>query len=248
MKELGSRRHIPGKVFDTWTYKVKDVELPRIEYVPKDEREEGEPKTRETKERVVNKVVTVELRIEKTTTQSEEPPHPLETVKLYAVCKELDISIEGTDVEALRAAMWGKLDKRYEIQWEKYFLVRVDHQAPYQGLGTGIVVSYDDVYKGTTWDGKLLLRRWSYREEKIETWPGVFKEKGGKVLACIPATESNEQALKEFVRRVNLLREKMAEFLKPENIVATLNNLSGLALLPQPEPMTPEMAKRWADS
>lgn len=232
---IGDKRHVPHKVIDTWVYKVKDVELERMEYVPEEERDDPNEKTRKARERVVNKVVTVEVRMEKQTKQSEEAPHPLDTVKFEVVCKELGIQIHGTDIELLRAAMWSKLDKQFEIKWEPYFLVDVDQQRPYTGTGTGLVVNYDSVYKGTTWDGKLLLRRWSYRDERIELWPGEFKVKGNRVIACIPGTEANELALKEFVRRVDLLREKLQEFLKPEQILQTLANLRGFNLLPAPE-------------
>jgi hypothetical protein len=237
-RTIGERRHVPGKVIDRWIYKVKDVTLDKLEYVPDEEREAGdeEEKYREVKERVQNKTVTLELHLEKTTKQSEEAPHPLDTIKFYLKCDELDIVLEGTDVELLRAAMWSKLDVAYAIKWDKYFLVEVDSTHPYTGWGTGMVFSYNDVFKGTTWDGKNLLRIRRYREEKIEPWPGVFTKKGGKVIACIEATDANEAALEEFKSRVDLLREKLQSFLEPERILATLANLRGFNLLPAPEP------------
>jgi hypothetical protein len=232
---LGDKRHIPSKVIDTWVYKVKDVELERMEYIPEEEREDPLVKTRVQRERVVNKIVTIEVRLEKKTKQTEEAPHPLDTVSFTVVCKELDIEMRGTDIEALRAAMWSKLDTQFEIKWERYFLVDVDQSRPFTGLGTGLTVSYDTVYKGTTWDGKLLLRRWSYRDERIELWPGEFRVKGNRVIACIPGTDANEESLKEFVRRVDLLREKLQDFLRPDQILQTLANLRGFNLLPAPE-------------
>jgi hypothetical protein len=237
-KPIGQRRNVPGKVIDRWIYKVKDVTLDKLEYVPEEERadDEQEEKYHEVKERVQNKVVTVELYLEKTTKQSEEAPHPLDTIKFHLKCDELELTLEGTDVELLRAAMWSKLDARYEIKWDKYFLVEVDSTHPYTGWGTGMVFSYNDVFKGTTWDGKTLLRIRRYHEEKIEPWPGVFTRKGGKVIACIEATEANEAALEEFKSRVDLLREKLQSFLEPDKILTTLANLRGFNLLPAPEP------------
>lgn len=229
-KVLGQRRNVPGRVIDSWIYKVKDVTLDKLEY---DSDEGGENPYRPVKERVQNKIVKVELYLEKTTRESEEAPHPLDTVKFYLRCDELDIILEGTDVELLRAAMWSKLDAAFAIRWEKFFLVEVDHASPYGGgYGTGLVFSYTDVYKGTTWDGKNLLRIWRYREEKIEPWPGVFTKKGGRVVACIEATPENEAALEEFRSRVDLLREKLQSFLEPERILVTVANLRGFGLLP----------------
>lgn len=230
--ELGDRRSVPEKVIDKWTYKVKDVEIEFLDYVPEKERTHADEKTKLTRERVKNKVVNVELRMVKTTVQSEEAPHPLQSVKLIAYCPELKTKMEGTDVEALRAAMWSMLDEHFAIKWERYYLVKVDQQRVYSGTGTALAVSYDDVYKGTTHDGKVLMRIWRYRDNRIELWPGVFKEANGNVIACIPATEANKLALEEFIRRTNILREKLQEFLKPERIEQTLANLAGFNLLP----------------
>lgn len=238
MSKIGDSRHIPAKVIDSWVYEVKDVTIERKEYDKDAEAEDGdgEPNVKIVPERVVNRKVTVEIRMEKILEISDAPPHPLEKVKLIATCKELDLKMEGTDIEGLRAAMWANLDKRFAIKWDRYFLVQVSPERIYSGVGTGMSVSYDTVYKGTTHDGKQLMRIWRYRDEKIEPWPGRFKSDKGKVLACIEATESNEDALDEFCKRLDTLREKLADFLKPENIVMTLANMNALRLLPPVEP------------
>lgn len=237
MPPPGSRRHVPEKVIDSWVYKVKDVEFDVEDYIPEEEREdEDSPQYKRRKERVRNKIVKVELRMEKTTKQSEEAPHPLDTVKLSLVCPELKIKLEGTDVESLRATMWSMLDKKYEIKWEPYFLVEISHSYPYTGLGTGLTFSYKNIYKGTTWDGKSLLKVYrggSYgSSDKIEPWPGAFTNKNGNVIACIQETDANRDALTEFSRRIDVLRQALAGFLKPETILQTLTDMAGLRLLP----------------
>jgi len=248
MPKLGQTRAVPDKLIDQWVYKVKDIEIERLDYV---EPEDGpvlrrdDPRTfderyKRTKERVVNKVVTCKLYMVKRTETTEEPPQPLETVKLELHCPELKIKIEGTDVEALRAAMWSMLDKKFEIQWERFYQVHVSKPSIYGGDGSGLEIIYDDVYRGKTWDGKLLLKRWRGHEFHIDPWPGVFKDENGKVMACIPATEENQEALKEFCRRVDILRAKLADFLRPDVIQENLLRLAGCALLPAPEPSTPE--------
>lgn len=237
MSRIGDTRWTPGKLIDSWIYEVKDITLEKKGY----NGDAGDDATDEekypiVKERIVNRKVTIEVKMEKVLEVSDAPPHPLDRVKLYLTCKELDIKLEGTDLEALRAAMWAKLDERFAIKWERYYLVEVGRESIHRGTGTGMTVSYDDVYKGTTHDGKLLMRRWAYREEKIEPWPGRFKSDRGKVIACIEATEANRLALEEFCKRMDLLREKLSDFLKPENIAQTLANLHTLRLLPPPEP------------
>ena len=65
-------------------------------------------------------------------------------------------------------------------------------------------------------------------------WPGEFTDKNGKVVACIVASTENTKALEEFAERVNALRKKLADLLKPDNITLTLMNLSSNSLLPAP--------------
>lgn len=238
MSRIGDTRYTPPKLIDTWVYEVKDVELETKEYDPEEEANEanhGERKTKIVKERIVSRKVTVEIRMEKTVQLSTAPPHPLEKVRLIGTVKEMDIKVEGTDLEAIRALIWSKLDARFEIKWEQYYLVKVEKERIYSGMGTGMSVSYDSVYKGTTWDGKPLLRIWRYRDEKIEPWPGQFTDDGKKVIACIEATEANRLALEEFCARLDLLRKKLVELLAPENITQTLLSLNQLRLLPEPE-------------
>jgi hypothetical protein len=249
-RPLGDRRHIPYKVIDTWIYKVKDVTLDRMDYIPPEDRNHTsdkrshEDKYARTQERVINKTVKLELRLEKTSRQSEEPPHPTDTVKFELVCDELNFKLEGTDIEVLKATMWGKLDKKFEVKWERYYLVEIVPARMWGGAdGTGFELRYHDVYKGTTWDGKLLMKKWSGHEEKIQTWPGAFKNDGGKVIACIEANETNREALKQFGKRIDMLREKLAEFLRPETIMQTLTNLAALKLLPPAEMKEKEAAR-----
>ena len=229
MPKLGDISRTPGKVVDSSVYKVKDV-IREAESEGEDPSENGHD---EEGTKVVNKSVTVEVRLVKSVKHSEEAPHPLNAISFVVSCKELDIEIEGTDIEALRAAMWAKLDKQFGIRWELYYLVDVSSRLPYTGSGSGFVVSYDTVYKGTTWDGKLLLRQLGCRGQKVEAWPGEFRREGDRVLACIPGTSVNEAALKEFIRRTDLLREKIQEFLRPEQIMHTLANMRGFDLLPE---------------
>lgn len=233
---MGETRNVPEKLIDTWTYKVKDVTIDRLDYVEAEDPANDERERRERyaprKERITNKAVTINIYAVKRTTQSEEPPHPLDTITLLVKCPELNLKLEGTDIAALKDALWSMLDKKFEIKWEQYYLVEVNETRIYHGSGKGLEIVYDDVYKGTTWDGKNLLRRWRGYEYKIEVWPGAFKDEHGKVMACIPVNEENSAALKEFCARIGVLREKLADFLKPDVIQQNLARLAGLRLLP----------------
>ncbi len=242
MSREGDTRSCPGKVIDTWIYEVKDVSIEKREH---DRENDDEDIVR--RERIVNKKVTVEIKMEKVTRTSAEPPHPLERVAIHAHCPELGISIEGTDFVALKAAMWSHLDKHFAIKWERFYLVKIEKASIYgEGMGTGFTFTWDDVYKGTTHNGKVLMRRWGYSgREKIEPWPGTFKDEKGRIIACIEATEANREGLEEFRSRIDTLRDKLAQFLRPENILLTLQHLGNFQLLPQlnPPPEKPNAKK-----
>jgi hypothetical protein len=238
MAKLGERRCVPDKLIDTWTYKVKDVEIETLEWQEpedgdhmKDERE-FDDKYKRGKKRIRDKLVTVNVYMVKRTEQSEEAPHPLKDATLIVKCPELGIKVEGTDIGALKDTMWSMLDEKYEISWERFYQVQVQETRIYGGDGTGLEIVYDDVYRGKTWDGKMLIKRWRGHEFKIDVWPGAFKDEKGKVMACIPATEENRQALKEFCKRTEALRKLLADFLRPEVIQQNLARLAGCNLLP----------------
>ena len=224
-KQRSSNEGSGGKLLDTWIYEYKGI----TEY---DNGPEGE-----TRKTVESKKVEVELRLIKKFSDSAQPPLATKEASLTVVCKEADIKLTGTDVEALRVAMWAKLDKRYEVKWERYYLVRIEPATSYEGISNGLTFSYDWVEKGIAWDGTLLLKerpRFS-NGDRISPWPGTFKDKNGKVMACIPETEANTKALREFRDRIDALRERLAAFLKPDVILNTLAELSTNKLLPPPE-------------
>lgn len=211
------------KLLDKWTYKYEGIV---------GDGRDGEPKAGE-------RTVDVEVRLCKQNRESGSAPHPTDRVWFEVICRELDLSMEGTDLEHLRLAVWGELDKKFAVKWEEWFLVRVEPASIYEGIGAGLEFTYRSVWKGVAHDGTELLREFdSHRGRgpwRISAWPGVFKDNKGKVLACILATEANEKALEAFASGVHALRKKMADFLRPEHIQDTLANLAGLAFLPPPE-------------
>ncbi len=214
-----------GKLLDTWYYEYQGIPGDHVE----DEDERPEPTVKAIK-------VPVKLYLFKKF-KGETPPLSVDEVWFEVVCDNPDFSIKGSDIEALRAAMWEHLNEHYKVKWERYYLVEIDHRAPYSGIGTGLVFGYETVYKGTAFDGTLLLKQYQYsRGEVISPWPGEFRDERGRVLACIPATDTNEKALEEFGKRIDLLREKLIDLVRPDQIEHTLLTLSTNKLLPEPEP------------
>jgi len=187
-------------------------------------------------------MVEIPIRLVKVTDRSKRDDHgrerkpPFELLRSRFVVdmqEPVPIYIESTDCEVLRLAVWGELEEAYAVKWESYYLVTIRPDRPYHGLGTGFCLEYTDIEKGTTHDGQEVLREYRSRGYWIEPWPGEFKDDKGKLQACIPATKANREGLKEFCDRLITLREKLADFLQPENIQRNLANLARMRLLPK---------------
>lgn len=217
---MSARSQSSGKVVDTWYYEVEEV-------VGEDS---ANPHVRMRKVQIVLSIFKK--------FSGDAPPLTTKEVWFELTCGKPEFTLQGSDVEALRAAMWAELHKKFEIDWVRYYLIEVEHRAPYSGLGTGLCFGYEDVYRGVAHDGSVLMKRYQYhRGNVIEPWPGDFRHKrDGRDVACIPATPANRKSLEEFGRRIELLREKLVEAVKPEAIQQFLASLSSTKLLPAPEP------------
>jgi len=228
-----------GKLVDTWIYEYDGVK-PKVDTTSTDDGPDEQ-----VQHTVKGIKVSVELRLIKKFSESDKPPQPTKEVWFRVVCKEAGIKLEGTDVELLRKVMWGHLDARYAVKWEEYYLVQIEHQRPYDGIGTGISFGYERVQKGTAWDGTLLLRKDHWAAGRtITIWPGEFQDKAGNALACIPATGANHDALIGFSMQVDKLRKSLAELLRPAKIMATLASLSSAPLqlsIPTDDPAEREL-------
>lgn len=224
-----------GKLVDTWYYAYKGIPAPiESEELPD---EDAEPKNP-----TVGWIKTeVNVYLVKETKDIGEPPHETNKVEFKVECDEPQFEFHGPDISALHAAAWDKLDHHFEITWTRWFLVKVSRDSIYEGMGTAMSFTYDTVEKGVTHDGKELLRQDRYgRRERITPWPGRFLDERGRVQACILDTPANRAALEEFAKRIDVLREKLADFLRPEVIERNLQLLAGCKLLPEmSEPESP---------
>lgn len=181
-----------------------------------------------------DQVLDLEVRLLKEF-QSTALPRPVNAVEFVVICKEIGLRLQGTDIEALRQAAWSKLEKEYEIKWEEFYLISIASARSFKGdYETGFALGQNTIYRGVTKDGSVLMRERdksrNYSSWKYAPWPGEYVEKDGDVLACIPATKANDAALKEFRERIRELQDRLAELVRPEKIVQTLANLSGLGL------------------
>jgi hypothetical protein len=242
-----------GKLVDTWYYDVEDLIV--VDGRPRDpndalkaqaradregravEEDEEDETPDPARQRVITKKVEIQVRMEKDTIDTGGPPYALKEVIFTVSCDDPKFEYEGTDIALLKDAAWEFLTNNFKIKWENYYLVSVNHANDYGGYSTGLTFGYKDVEKGTTWNGKELLREWTFGgKREIKPWPGRFTDKGGRAVACIPQSKENTAALKEFAKRVDKLRELIRDTIKPEVIMQTLQNLSGMSLLPAPDP------------
>jgi len=189
----------------------------------------------EGRKAVKEKKVAVEIWTRKTYHECDAPPHPVKAIEFEIRVAEPAFSISGPDIEALRLATWGFLDKRFAVKWVKYFRVVVS-DGFVSRPGDGLQLEWKEVEHGTAHDGTLLLREYvgystGYR---IIPWPGRFQDKQGRAQACIPATKENEAALELYAAKIGKLRDAVRDTLKPEKIEQTLANFLLTKQLPPP--------------
>lgn len=156
-----------GKLIDTWIYKYKGIPL-HPGCPPTTVRdEENEEVSAQPQKMVRDQVVEVLVRIAKSTDESDTPPHPTSKVEFQVECENPIIRMTGTDIEALRKAMWSELDEAFDVDWERHYKVQIDRTHVFHGYGEGMEFTYSDCYKGTAYDGSVLCREYRYRDYRI---------------------------------------------------------------------------------
>lgn len=229
-KEIGMARAKPtkstgyGQKVDTLYYDVEQM----IGNEPEDlDEDEGMGPDRR---RVVNRKVSIDLFMTKTFSRKENVPPPAETVDLgfTLACAETGDVVHGFDCQVMIKAMRAKLDHRFAIKWESWYLVRIDRARIYgRGMGTGLEFSYSTIERGVALDGSVLMRRYNEHHGAhqsiyvIEPWPKQIKEKG-KVVATIVASNENTMKLETFQSKIDELRKFLAELVTPERLEQTL--------------------------
>lgn len=232
----GKSSNSDGLLVDTLYYRYKGVRLESGDLVGHDtDNESGGDDEGRQPGSVEEVEVSVEVRLRKTYDgDAAGENRPVKSLAFTLSCDAPEVKVSGSDIELLRKAMWGHLDKAYEVKWEPYFLVTIRPGISFgNGISHGFVFAYDTVYKGTAHDGALMMKKYSGYSHgyKVEPWPGRFKDEGGNLLACIEGTDENRQALKRFGDKVDQWREAIADFFKPEVIMHTLGNLGSLRIL-----------------
>lgn len=186
--------------------------------------------------KIVMKKIEITAYLQSKYADSDSPPKPVVATQFYLVCEGEEEW--GSDLDACLKAMRGKLDLKYKIEWKRWLLVQVNPARVYGGIGAGCELSWTDVQRGVTLDGDVLMREFNAYGDfsnrwKISPWPEVYRDKNGKTVACVPATDENEAALEQFAQKLRDLTKTLSQFVAPENIEETLREISegGLKLL-----------------
>ncbi len=243
-----------GILVDTWTWKYKGVESSLAAHLRGEEAEpcgkDGELEASEDRRHLLvqDRVIKVEVRLLKAYCD-EDVPRTVKGVEFAVVCDELGIRLIGPDIEALRVALWGKLEKEHEIAWEPWYLVQIASAQSFVGdAEVGFALSQNTIYRGKAKDGTVLMREFDRSRTagpwRYKPWPGEYQDKGGHVIACIPATPANDKALDEFRERIRELQRRLSELVKPHLILHTLANLAASGL---PAPEVEEIPSRPAE-
>jgi hypothetical protein len=161
---------------------------------------------------------------------------PVSNLSFTLTCEDPQFKLVGTDVEVLRKAAWDYLDERFAVSWKEYYLVSLVKS---YGARAGFTFDYDRIFMGVAHDGSILQRVFSHSMDtnwEVSVWPDEFRDRNGNLCSAIPATEENRLKLNEFEKLLVELKSKLNEFLSPEAILSTLDNLgaigfSGQALL-----------------
>ena len=165
---------------------------------------------------------------------------------------ELDdpkICLWSTDIEALRSAVMDALADHYEIEWEEWWIVEVGDG--YLSINDGcasVELTWDECLIGKTPNGEVVHRipRFGGGNQIHKGWPEIStkrtrRNKGSTSL--VRATAVNTKALNEFAERLGLLRDRMTEFLSPQQIAYSLQQISGLIQPQLPAPKAPKDVK-----
>jgi hypothetical protein len=176
--------------------------------------------------KIVARKVNIDVYMQVKYTEGSEPPKQVTATQFYL--KAEGEEEYGTDLNVCLKSMRSKLDLKYKISWERWLLVRVEPARIYRGIGAGLELSWTDVERGVTLDGDVLMREYdSYGDFqnrfKISPWPEVYKDKKGKTVACVHATEENEKALEKFAEKLRDMTKVLADFVSPDNIEETLS-------------------------
>lgn len=185
--------------------------------------------------KVVNRKIAIDLFMTKSFSRKVDAPPPAETIDLglTLVCPETGDIVHGFDCQVILKAMRAKLDHRFAIKWESWYLVRIDRARIYgRGMGTGLEFSYNTIERGIALDGSVLMRRYNEHHGThqsvyvVEPWPKQIKEKG-KVVATIVASDENTMKLETFQSKIDELRKFLAELVTPERLEQTLLSAAG---------------------
>lgn len=188
-----------GILVDTWKWKTKTLDSEISAHLRGEDDEPKGPDAEMTRSEdrrpqlVEDKVLNVEVRLMKKFSAYGDNEGQLNAVEFQVRCDEIGLVLVGSDIEVLRTAAWAKLEERFKIAWERYYLVQIASAQSFKGdYEVGFALSQNTIFRGVAHDGTVLMREydrgrtsspWRYRP-----WPQAYEERPGHAIACIKDT------------------------------------------------------------
>lgn len=166
------------------------------------------------------------------------------------------ISMENVDIDELRTEVEEVLKDKVSVTWEEYMHLRFDgsfhpefddedyDEDVKTGTDCSSHISWELVLIGTSQDGKKYHRshgQWDYQREIKHGLPDTGNklnyrdEPTGAVLALLPKTEANVQAIEAIRRAYAQLNKKLSDLVLSEGLEEELQKIAKTGLLPAPE-------------
>lgn len=159
------------------------------------------------------------------------------------------ICLWSTDIEALRSAVMSALADHYEIAWEEWWVVEVgESYISHDDGGESVELSWHECHIGKTPEGEMVhvLPRFGGGDNIRKGWPETSTKRtrtSRGSTSLVRATDENTKALEDFATRLKLLRNRLMEFLSPQQIAHSLQKVVGLLQPQLPAPKAPKGVK-----
>lgn len=166
---------------------------------------------------------------------------------------DIEVAEEGVDLNELKTRVMAVIAEKLSIAWERHLMVsvRADNDpevtAEFQGmpsvntkLDAGLALRVHSVEVGRSPAGKMLSRDYQYHNPVgREGMPTTGYDNRGQMLALIPDTPANREALATIADAIERLGEQLTELLHPDRVARSLEIVLAAKGLPALDPPLP---------
>lgn len=205
----------------------------------------------------VKTVLELPVRLVKKTERKEQrnaPPGATESCEFVVYIPKgfgKEEEVRGTDIEVLRAVVWGKLDRHFDLEWETYYLITVSDPCffGHRDEDAGVQLTVEEIDVGKLPDGRTVHRRERYRgADYREGMPKVgMGRRREDQTSLVKQTPETERTLKALCEELRALRKRVNTFLSPDKAAANLAKaFEGMSTIAALEPPKKKRNRRMA--